>query len=707
MQVVCTATMAVGSRALAAKDAVVARLSAIEELAGMTILCSDKTGTLTKNQLTLGEPHVLTGDAESLTFTAALACRHEGEQEPIDKAICESPLLSAAPHPVSAYEVLKFIPFDPTRKRTEATVRGPDGAVCSVSKGSPQVICQLVGDVKVTQAVLEVVDAFAARGFRTLGVARTRKGPGDDESSWEFVGVLSLYDPPRDDTAATVASAQRLGSDVKMITGDHIAIAKETARQLGLGTSIVKPEVFAALGAEVGGALPPAFLTQHGDFIEHADGFAEVMPEHKFAIVDVLQRRGHMTGMTGDGVNDAPALKQANIGIAVHGATDAARAAADIVLMSPGLSVIIDAIMLSRMIFQRMKNYCTYRIACTIQILFFFFLAICWQDFEIPVFVICIISILNDGTIMSIAYDRVVPSAAPEKWDLARTCAIASTIGLVGVASTFFLLFLADTCTVCTEADAAGECVAREGFFPWAFGLHQLSHAQVKAYIYLQLSIGGQATIFVARTRGFFFSQPPGAPLACAFAVAQTVSTLLTVYVGPGLQPMEGLGVFVPGEDGNTTEARPGNPTLCWEIPDGAAHRCHTDYALGWKYAGLCWAYCAVWIVIQDVCKLGAYRLFDSSDPLKEAERQQLLDRRALVARASRASAQSRPSTMRSTLNDDEQRRQSQSQSHVNAVDGMLDPQPSAVARGDLRTLVESLESRIQELEAQLAKKSK
>ena len=706
MQVVCTATMAVGSRALAAKDAVVARLSAIEELAGMTILCCDKTGTLTKNELTLGESHVLTGDVEALHFTAALACRHEGEIEPIDRAITASPLLASAPHPISSFEVMKFVPFDPTRKRTEATVRGPDGAVCSVSKGSPQVICRLVGDEDVTQRVGEVVDSLAARGFRTLGVARTRKG--QDESSWEFVGVLSLFDPPRDDTADTVANAARLGNEVKMITADHVAIARETARQLGLGTNIVKPEVFASL-AEVGGALPPHFLTQHGGFIANADGFAEVMPEHKLAIVDVLQQRQHMVGMTGDGVNDAPALKQANIGIAVQGATDAARAAADIVLTAPGLSVIIDAIVLSRMIFQRVKNYCTYRIACTIQILLFFFLAICWQGFQIPVFVICIISILNDGTIMSIAYDSVVPSIHPEAWDLPRTCSIACTIGLVGVVSTFFLLYLANTCTICMDyavpGDHASGCLRADGFFSWAFGLHPLSYAQTQALIYLQLSISGQATIFVARTRSFFFTQPPGAPLACAFVVAQTISTLLTVYVSAGLEPMEGLGVIVPGDE-------PGRTTVCWD----SDVRCTTDYASGWKYAGLCWAYCAIWLLVQDVMKLGAYRLLDYADPATE-ERRGLLDRKQLLARHSRASGPSRPGTnaTRSTQGtfDGEagpsgayRRSLHASQTSQSALEAMLDPQ---VRHGgvpsDLRSLVESLESRVKELEAQLGER--
>ena len=208
---------------------------------------------------------------DELIFAAALACKRNVEQEPIDKAICDAPGADATE--LDRYAETKFVPFDPIRKRTEATLCGPDGSVFSVSKGSPQVICDLVDDKEMRARVLAVVDEYAARGFRTLGVARTKKGR--DDSSWEFLGVLSLYDPPRHDTADTVVNAMALGNEVKMITGDHIAIAKETARQLGLGENIVKPEVFAH-HEELGGA----FAAQYGDFIENADGFAEVMPEH-------------------------------------------------------------------------------------------------------------------------------------------------------------------------------------------------------------------------------------------------------------------------------------------------------------------------------------------------------------------------------------------------------------------------------------------
>ena len=237
---------------------------------------------------------------------------------------------------LKGYQVVHFQPFDPVHKRTEATVKAADGKQFNVAKGAPQVILEMstnAGEVK--PAVEKAVNEFAARGFRSLGVARA-----DQEGKWQFVGVLPLFDPPREQAKATIASARQMGVNVKMVTGDQMAIARETARQLGLGTNI--------LDASGLGDTKHHETAQSAESIEKADGFAQVFPEHKFHIVDVLQQRGHIVGMTGDGVNDAPALKKADCGIAVSGATDAARAAASIVLLASGLSVIIDAIKESR-----------------------------------------------------------------------------------------------------------------------------------------------------------------------------------------------------------------------------------------------------------------------------------------------------------------------------------------------------------------------
>ena len=300
-----------------------------------------------------------------------------------------------------------FKPFDPVHKRTEAAVTGPGGQAFKVTKGAPQVILALSANAAQVKSVVDkAVNEFAARGFRSLGVARA-----EGDGPWQFLGVLPLFDPPRDDAKATIATAQQMGVKVKMVTGDALAIAQETAKKLGMGTNILDA---GRLGDEKQQAT-----TAVAEAIEKADGFAQVFPEHKFHIVDDLQQRGHIVGMTGDGVNDAPALKKADCGIAVSGATDAARAAAAIVLMTPGLSVIIDAIKESRKIFQRMNSYAIYRIAETLRVLLFMTLAILIFNFyPLTAVMIVMLALLNDGAILSIAYDNVHYKDQPEAWNM-------------------------------------------------------------------------------------------------------------------------------------------------------------------------------------------------------------------------------------------------------------------------------------------------
>ncbi|MEP6842608.1 MAG: plasma-membrane proton-efflux P-type ATPase, partial [Pseudolysinimonas sp.] len=389
MPTVLSVTMAVGARLLAKQQAIVTRLSAIEELAGVDILCSDKTGTLTQNRLTLGDPYTVTGiDPGQVILDAALASRAE-DKDTIDLAVIGG---VTAKQKLADYEVTDFAPFDPVHKRTEAKVTPPAGRSFTVTKGAPQVILKMSqNSAAIKPAVEKAIAAFAARGFRSLGVARaTQKG------HWKFEGVLPLFDPPRDDAKATIAEAGKMGVSVKMVTGDQLAIAKETAKKLGMGTDILD-------AAGLGDSKRTESAATAAS-IEAADGFAQVFPEHKYHIVDVLQKRGHIVGMTGDGVNDAPALKEADCGIAVSGATDAARAAAAIVLTTPGLSVIIDAIKESRRIFQRMNSYAIYRIAETLRVLLFVTLAILvFNFFPVTAIMIVMLALLNDGAILSIA----------------------------------------------------------------------------------------------------------------------------------------------------------------------------------------------------------------------------------------------------------------------------------------------------------------
>lgn len=316
MPAVLSVTMAVGAVALSRMKAIVSRLESIEEMAGIDVLCCDKTGTLTENRLTMGDPMAFGGiEAHEVVLSAVLASKSE-DQDAIDLAIIE-----ALPNPdaVKAYRQQKFVPFDPVHKRTEAIIRDPEGATFQVSKGAPQVILSMCGlDVETRTEAERQVEALARKGYRTLGVARS-----DDGERWRFLGLLPLYDPPRPDAAQTLAQARQHGIQVKMITGDNVAIGREIAGQLDLGNHLLRGADLAA------GTMSP-------EQVEAADGFAEVFPEHKFAIVKAFQGRGHLVGMTGDGVNDAPALRQAEVGIAVSGATDAARAAADLVLTSQG-----------------------------------------------------------------------------------------------------------------------------------------------------------------------------------------------------------------------------------------------------------------------------------------------------------------------------------------------------------------------------------
>jgi H+-transporting ATPase len=508
MPTVLSVTMAVGARLLARKEAIVTRLAAIEELAGVDILCADKTGTLTQNKLTLGDPFSVNGvPAEQVILNAALASRADNK-DTIDLAVLGGLKSDQA---LKGYQVIHFQPFDPVHKRTEARVKDADGAEFKVTKGAPQVIQELSANAaQVKPAVEKAVNEFAARGFRSLGVARA-----DQEGQWQFLGVLPLFDPPREQAKATIATAREMGVKIKMVTGDALAIARETAGKLGLGANILDASGF--------GDTEHRETAQLAESIEKADGFAQVFPEHKFHIIDVLQQRGHIVGMTGDGVNDAPALKKADCGIAVSGATDAARAAADIVLMTSGLSVIVDAIKESRKIFQRMNSYAIYRIAETLRVLFFMTLAILIFNFyPLTAVMIVMLALLNDGAILSIAYDNVHYKDKPEAWNMHMVLGVATVLGVIGVVSAFGLFYL-------------GERV------------FHLDRAHIQTLMYLKLSVAGHLTIFLTRTRGPFWTIRPARVLWAAVLGTQLVATLIAVY-GLFMTPLGwGWALFVWG----------------------------------------------------------------------------------------------------------------------------------------------------------------
>ena len=463
-------------------------------MAGMDILCSDKTGTITKNELTLAEVKAFEGfTSDDVLLFASLASREE-DRDPIDTAIIDKARsVKTISENLSSYQVKDFKPFDPVIKRSEAAVTDKDNKTFKITKGAPQVILALIENAdkeKTTNLINKQIDEFAAKGFRTLGTAKT-----NEQGKWKYVGLIPLFDPPREDSAATIKTASDMGVNVKMITGDHTAIAKQIAQKVNLKTNIQEASAFLDKPDK-----------EASKIIEDADGFAQVFPEHKYKIVELLQEKKHIVGMTGDGVNDSPALKKADVGIAVAGATDAAKSAADIVLTLPGLSVIIDALKESRKIFQRMNSYAIYRIAETIRVLFFITLAIIVFNFyPVTAIMIVLLALFNDAPIMAIAYDNVKYSKDPERWDMRVVLSMATFLGLIGVISSFGIFYI-------------GQQV-----------LH-LSKEVVQSFIFLKLAVAGHLTIFVTRTRGPFWSIKPSGVLFWSAVITKVLATFVAVY---------------------------------------------------------------------------------------------------------------------------------------------------------------------------------
>lgn len=590
IEIVCTTTLALGSRQLSKYGAIVSRLQAIEEMAGMNMLCSDKTGTLTLNKMEIQDycpvfsPDVA-ADKQAVVQYAALAAKWK---EPPKDALDTMTLGACDLAALDAYTMLDHQPFDPTLKRTESTIKGPDGEEFLVTKGAPQIIDKLVGDSDLHDRIEAEVHNLGSRGIRSLAVARTAPG-NKTKDKWVMLGLLTFLDPPRPDTKSTIEACLENGVDVKMITGDQVLIAKEMSRILGLGTNISDATGLPSMEAD--GNIPSDLGEKYGQMIIQADGFAQVYPEHKYLIVEALRQAGFAVGMTGDGVNDAPALKRADVGIAVSGSTDAARAAADIILTEPGLGVVIHAIVVARQIFQRVKNFLNYRIAATLQLLIFFFISVflfdpedyfkaiekqpikyseqiissdCWypytidpaeaaQDpelqeylnkaeddfthdcptfFQLPVILLILITVLNDGTLIAVGYDNVKASPWPEKWNLRVLFLVSSVLGFISMGSSLLLVWAA------LESPNDGSLFQE-------MGLPVPDYGQITMMIYLKVSLSDFLTLFSARSNpGFFWETIPAIILLGAAMVALGISTLIAClwpegHLGP--VPVEGL----------------------------------------------------------------------------------------------------------------------------------------------------------------------
>jgi len=537
---VMSVTMALGALALSKQQAIVSRLSAIEELAGVDVLCSDKTGTLTLNQLTLQAP-IPWGAAqpEELILGAALASQKQSD-DAIDKAV-----LAAVKDPkaLESYKPVDFTPFDPVNKKTAAAVIAPDGQSVHYAKGAPQVIAALCGlSPETAKDYFATVATLAQSGTRALGVARSPDG-----TNWTLLGLLPLLDPPRPDAAATIARAKELGVSVKMVTGDDVAIGSEISRQLGLGDHLlVASEVF---GKD---SSPEHIAVDAARAVEVADGFGRVFPEHKFQIVKALQERGHIVAMTGDGVNDAPALKQADCGVAVSGATDAARSAAALILTAPGLSTIIHAIMEARAIFERITSYIYYRIAMTLNIMLVVVLVYLVYGF-MPLTAIMIVfqALLDDIPIMTIAYDNVKVQNKPVRWNMQRIISFSTIMGIMALIQSFGIVMLGQ-------------------FWMHNAGLMALvpmDQPHIQTMLFLQLAAGGHLLFFVSRVQGTLFLPPyPSWQVLTAVMGTQVFAILMC-----------GFGWFMP--------------------------------ALPWLLIGVVWAYCLAWTLIMDLVKLLYFRM--------------------------------------------------------------------------------------------------
>ncbi len=544
MPSVITITNALGAMALSQKKAIVSRLESIEELAGVDILCSDKTGTLTKNKLTLAEPILFSvDDPQKLILAGALASEREGS-DPIDQAVISG---LKDPKTLDSYKQTNFVPFDPVTKHTEGDVIDPQGKTLKYIKGAPQVILELCAPVPEIKTKSEqTVSNLAAKGMRALSVAESTDGG----KSWKLLGILSLIDPPRDDSKETIERTKEHGLQIKMVTGDDVAIGDQISSELGMGNNLIVASDLFTKDMDLNHL--PASITAN---VEKADGFARVFPEHKYAIVKALQDRGHIVGMTGDGVNDAPALKQADCGIAVSGATDAARAAAALILMETGLSTIVYGIEEARRIFERIINYVIYRVAMTLDIMFVVVLATIFLGFSplTPVMIV-ILALLDDVPIMTIAYDNTYLPKEPVRWNIRKLLLGSTYLGLLSVVQTFGLLLIGMAWMNKPEL---------QNWIP----LHQ---DQIQTIIFLQLVAGGHLLLFVVRNRQRFFQFPyPSAPLLIAIIGTQILVIFLCVF-----------------------------GWLVTPIP--------------WKIIGLVWLYMLVWMIILDQVKVTIYRRISS-----------------------------------------------------------------------------------------------
>ena len=504
---VLTIVQAVGAMELAGKGVLVTRLDSIEDAASIDVLCFDKTGTITQNRLSVNDAVPFSGyRKEDVIVTAALASQREG-MDLIDSAVLE--YAKTTDVDLKPYHQVSFKPFDPSIKRTEAVIE-VEGSRIKAAKGAAQVIMSLCRDIdqETRQKVNGTIEEFSRHGYRTIAVARS---DGDGLDDFKFTGLLPLSDPPRPDSMNMIAEAKKLGIKPMMLTGDNMAIAKEIADQVGIGRNIIRM-------ADVQGLSEDEQVRIVGE----SNGFAEIYPEDKYKVVKLFQSRGHIVGMTGDGVNDAPALKQAEMGIAVNNSTDVAKASASVVLTEPGIGVIINAVTISRQTYQRMLTWVINKVTKVIEFVGLITLSFFWlHDIVLSLLGMSLLVFANDFVTMSLATDNVTHTSNPDTWNV-RNITLASLVpGMLLVVEGMLVILMG------------------KNYF-------HLEWEKLRTLVMLNLIFNSQFRVLIVRERRHFWSSFPGRELLILSVVTILVFAMLGIYgiFMPPLAPYQVLAVL-------------------------------------------------------------------------------------------------------------------------------------------------------------------
>ncbi|MBO3797944.1 MAG: plasma-membrane proton-efflux P-type ATPase [Candidatus Brockarchaeota archaeon] len=496
-----TVSMAVGSMELAGKNVLVTRLSASDDAASMDVLCVDKTGTITMNRLSMVDVKPLGNHDEDEVILCGALASQEANQDPIDLAFID--MARRRKLPLDDFTQKSFIPFDPKTRRTEALIQ-VNGSEFRVVKGAVNTVAEICRlDDNRLKEVMEKVDKFTQRGYRTIAVA---KSIGDE--SFELVGLAALYDAPRPDAKNLIEELKSLGVAVKMMTGDALPIAKEIAKEIGLGNNVIKASELKE--------LMKGDQSRAGEIAEGSSGFAEVYPEDKYVIVKSLQERAHIVGMTGDGVNDAPALRQAEVGIAVANATDVAKGAASVVLTSEGLTSMLTLVEIGRSIFERINTWILNKITRTIlKTVFVVSAFLLTGKYVISSSAMLLMLFMTDFVKISLSTDNVRWSKNPCKWNITGLMKVAIILGSLMVLEAFGLLFIGIR------------------FF------NILSDEQtLHMFSFQTLLLFALFSILVARERGHFWHSKPGKALLIAVVLDLTVAILIALFGMPSLKPL-------------------------------------------------------------------------------------------------------------------------------------------------------------------------